>query len=69
MLDVSTPRSWPRRLDELGEHLPLGARLALAADRAAQALQAPVGVGDRALLLGVGLGREDDGRVLAQARR
>jgi hypothetical protein len=36
-------------------------------DRPAQALHAPVGVHDRPLLLGVGLRREDDGRVLAQA--
>ena len=36
-------------------------------DRRAQPLQAPVGVRDRALLLRVGLGGEDDGRVLADA--
>ena len=45
---------------ELGQHLPDRAHLARARDRGAQALQAAVGVGDRALLLGVGLGREDD---------
>ena len=52
-------------LREVGEHAPLGADLADARDRRAQALQAPVGVRDGALLLGVRLGREDDGRVLA----
>ena len=51
---------------EVGEDLPLGAVLALVGDRRADALQAPVGVGDRPLLLGVALGREDDRRVLAQ---
>ena len=66
---VSTPASAPRRAPSSAEHLPAGAHVARAADRRAQALHAAVGVRDRALLLGVGLGREDDGRVLADARR
>ena len=37
------------------------------ADRCAQALQAPVGVHDRPVLLGVALGREDEVGVLADA--
>ena len=45
---------------ELGEHLPDRAHEAGAGDSGAQALQATVGMGDGALLLGVGLGREDD---------
>ena len=45
------------------------AHLAGVADRRAQALEAPVGVGDRALLLRVGLGREDDVGVAARPTR
>ena len=52
---------------EVGDDLPLGAHGAGMADGGAQALQAPVGVRERPLLLGVGLGGEDDGRVLADA--
>ena len=54
----------PEAQRQLGDHLPAGAHLARPRDRRAQALQAPVGVHDRALLLGVGLGREDDVGVL-----
>ena len=46
---------------------PAGAHLARMRDRRAQALDAAVGMDDRALLLGVGLGGEDDVGVLAQA--
>jgi hypothetical protein len=52
---------------EVGEHRPLGARRRPGGRSPAQALQAPVGVRQRALLLGVALGREDDGGVLADA--
>ncbi len=52
---------------QLAQHPPARARLALARDRGAQALHAAVGVHERALLLGVALGREDHVRVLAQA--
>ena len=52
----------PEARGQLGEHRPLGAHLARARDRRAQPLEAPVGVDDRALLLRVGLGGEDDGR-------
>ena len=45
---------------ELGEHLPQGSHVARGRRSRAQALKPPVGVGDRALLLGVGLGGEDD---------
>ena len=49
---------------ELGQHLPAGAGVAGVRDGRAQALQAAVGVGDGALLLGVGLGGEDHVGVL-----
>ena len=52
-----SPRARPGRaqaLRQLGDHLPARRALAGLRDRLAQALDAPVGVGDRALLLGVG---------------
>ena len=61
----------PGARGDVGDDLPAGAHAAArpgalgAADRGAQALQAAVGVHERALLLGVGLGREDDVGVLA----
>ena len=61
------PRSSPTRRASVGEDRPLGAHVAGMADRRAQALKAPVGVRQRALLLGVALGREDDVGVLAEA--
>ena len=51
---------------EVGDDLPLGAHGVGALDRRAQALHAPVGVRDRALLLGVGLRGEHDVRELPQ---
>ena len=53
-------------LAEVGEHRPLAAHRVGPRDRRAQPLHAPVGVRDRALLLGVGLGREDDVGVLPE---
>ncbi len=52
---------------DVGQHRPSRAHLAGMGDRGAQALDAPVGVGDRALLLGVRLGGEDHVGVLGQA--
>ena len=57
---------------EVAEHLPAGARVverAYAPDGRAQALDASVGMHDRALLLGVRLGWEHHSRVCAQAIR
>ena len=70
---VSTPRSSPTRRRDVADDLPqrphAGAGppggAARAPDRRPQALHAPVGVRERALLLGVGLGGEDDVGVLA----
>ena len=54
-------------LGDVGQHLPAGAHLARVLDRRAQALQAAVGMHDRALLLGARLGREDDVGVRGEA--
>ena len=54
-------------LGQLGQHAPLGPRLALVADGLAHALEPAVGVGQGALLLRPGLGGEDHGGVLGQA--
>ena len=51
---------------EVGDDVPLRAHRVGPRDRRAQALHAPVGVRDRALLLGVGLGGEDDVGELPQ---
>ena len=52
-----------------GHHLPAGAHFPGSRDRRTQALQAPVGMDDRPLLLWIGLGREDDVGVLGEALR
>jgi len=51
---------------DLGQRRPAAADLAGVGDRGSQPLQAAVGVHDRALLLGIGVGGEDHVGVLAQ---
>ena len=51
-------------LREVEQHLPLRPHLAGVPDRGPQPLEAAVGMRDGALLLGVGLGREHDVRVV-----
>ena len=62
----AAPVPAPSRSHSSHEHAPAGAHLAGVAERLAHALEAPVGVRDGALLLGVDLGGEDHVGVLVE---